>query len=106
MGDAFRLTFPTAAVLIAVHAGHRYGFDVMDVTGLPDGTVYPILRRLEDKGALKGRWESVEVAKSQRRPPRRYYEVTPQGQSALERALDRFPMLAKTLGLAPRPAAG
>jgi DNA-binding PadR family transcriptional regulator len=45
------MTYPTAAVLMAIRHGHRYGFDVMDATGLPDGTVYPILRRLERPGS-------------------------------------------------------
>ena len=52
MGKLFSLTYPTAAVLLAIRHGHRYGFDVMDATGLPDGTVYPILRRLERRGVL------------------------------------------------------
>lgn len=39
----FSLTYPTAAVLLAIQRGHRYGFDIMDATGLPDDTVYPIL---------------------------------------------------------------
>ena len=57
MGRLFSLTYPTAAVLLAIRSGHRYGFDIMDATGLPDGTVYPILRRLERRGVLRGDWE-------------------------------------------------
>ena len=56
MGRLFSFTYPTAAVLLAIRHGHRYGFDVMDATGLPDGTVYPILRRLERRGVLEGAW--------------------------------------------------
>ena len=33
-----RLTYLTGVVLAAIEAGHRYGFDIMDATGLPDGT--------------------------------------------------------------------
>ncbi|MCZ6917152.1 MAG: PadR family transcriptional regulator [Gemmatimonadetes bacterium] len=100
---AFRLTYPTATVLLAVQAGHRYGFDVMDATGLPDGTVYPILRRLEQKGAITGRWELEEEARADRRPPRRYYQLTPQGVEAVELAMARFPMLGRLMGLAGDP---
>lgn len=103
---AFRMTFPTAAVLTAVHAGHRYGFDVMDVTGLPDGTVYPILRRLEDKGALAAQWESDAVAHADRRPARRYYSVTTKGEEAVSIALARFPILARSFGSGPIQAPG
>ena len=34
-------------ILQTLHAGYVYGFSVMEMTGLPSGTVYPALRRLE-----------------------------------------------------------
>ena len=37
---AVRMTQVTALVLQAVATGHRYGFDVMDASGLASGTVY------------------------------------------------------------------
>ena len=43
-----RMTQVTALIIHAVGAGHRYGFDVMDATGLASGIVYPALSRLED----------------------------------------------------------
>lgn len=95
MGRLFNLTYPTATVLLAVRAGHRYGFDVMDATGLPDGTVYPILRRLERKGVLEGRWESEEDARKEQRPQRRYYRLTPVGEAALAEVVERFPALPR-----------
>ena len=36
-----------ALILQALDNGYYYGFDIMDVTGLPSGTVYPALRRME-----------------------------------------------------------
>ena len=95
MGKHFNVTYPTAAVLMAIRAGHRYGFDVMDATGLPDGTVYPILRRLERRAILVGAWEDENKAKLEHRPPRRYYRLTPVGEEALEEVLQRFPALSK-----------
>lgn len=93
MGRLFSLTYPTAAVLLAVRSGHRYGFDVMDATGLPDGTVYPILRRLERRGVLAGHWEDEETARGEQRPQRRYYALTPVGEEAMGDLLERFPLL-------------
>ena len=87
------LTYPTALALAAIHEGHRYGFDIMDVTGLPDGTVYPILRRLESRGHLRARWEDDALAFGEGRPARRYYELTACGDEALRSALLRFPRL-------------
>lgn len=98
MGRLFNLTYPTAAVLLAVRAGHRYGFDVMDATGLPDGTVYPILRRLERRGVLEGRWENEGAARREQRPPRRYYRLTPVGETAMVEVLERFPALPRLFG--------
>jgi len=100
----FNLTYPTAAVLLAIQRGHRYGFDVMDVTGLPDGTVYPILRRLERRGVLAGAWEEEEKARSEQRPPRRYYRLTPLGEAAMVEVMDRFPALGRLFGPEPETA--
>lgn len=106
MGKLFNLTYPTAAVLLAIRYGHRYGFDVMDATGLPDGTVYPILRRLERRGVLEGKWEEEEKARAENRPSRRYYRLTPQGEESLEEVLRRFPALARVFGDVEAEATG
>ena len=95
MARLFSMTYPTAAVLLAIRQGHRYGFDLMDVTGLPDGTVYPLLRRLERRGVLTGAWEDEEAARAERRPPRRYYRLTPVGEASLEEVAERFPGLVR-----------
>src|ERR671923_232805 len=89
-----RLTYPTAVVLVAVSRGLRYGFDIIDATGLQSGSVYPILRRLEDAGLLRSKWEPVRTARDEQRPPRRYYQVTGAGAEVLREALQRFPGLA------------
>ena len=104
MGRLFSFTYPTAAVLLAIRHGHRYGFDVMDATGLPDGTVYPILRRLERRGVLEGAWEDPEVAREEQRPPRRYYELTPIGEATMPEVAERFPALLRLFPTGPEPA--
>ena len=89
------MTYTTAAVLLAIHQGHQFGFDIMDVTGLPDGTVYPALRRLESRGQLAAEWEDAEVAHAEGRPARRYYGLTQAGTVALRDSLGRFPVLVR-----------
>jgi DNA-binding PadR family transcriptional regulator len=91
-----RLTYPTALVLLAVSRGLRYGFDISDATGLPSGTVYPILRRLEDVGMLRSKWEPIQQARAEQRPPRRYYTLTGAGAEVVAEALARFPGLDAT----------
>ena len=45
-----KLSHTAALILMAVHTGDGYGFSVMEMTGLPSGTVYPAMRRLEQIG--------------------------------------------------------
>jgi PadR family transcriptional regulator, regulatory protein PadR len=88
------LSAATALVLDALARGHRHGFDILDATGLPSGTVYPILRRLEDEALAASRWEDPAKAQREQRPPRRYYELTPEGRALAEQGRARYPMLA------------
>jgi DNA-binding PadR family transcriptional regulator len=98
------LTFPTGLVLQAIALGTRHGFDIMESTGLPSGTVYPALRRLEAAGCLTSEWEDEDEA--EKRPPRCYYKLTVQGQALLLRARERFPAIGLSLGADPAPETG
>src|SRR5688572_28684596 len=91
------LTYQTALVLEALAAGRQHGWDIMDATDLPSGTVYPILRRIEEEGLVRARWERDGVARRGQRPPRRYYELTTAGHTRLSEARARFRAMA-TLG--------
>ena len=52
--------------------------------GLPTGSAYAILRRLEDEGLLDSRWEELEASEAGR-PPRRYYRLNGTGQDIAQR---------------------
>ena len=54
-----RLSITAVCVLQAIAGGYQYGFDIIDQTQLPSGTVYPALGRLERDGLLKSAWENV-----------------------------------------------
>jgi DNA-binding PadR family transcriptional regulator len=99
MGKGY-LSYTMALILQALDHGYGYGFDVMTFTGLPSGTVYPALRRLEDAGFAVSRWEKQRIAQAEQRPARRYYEVTAEGREALAKARQRFRLLEQ---LAPQP---
>ena len=85
-----RMTQVTALILHAISVGHRYGFDVMDATGLASGTVYPVLRRLEAARLLRGRWEEGPAAHRSGRPQRRFYELPGAGELALREAEEKL----------------
>jgi DNA-binding PadR family transcriptional regulator len=85
-----RLTHTTALILQALAAGSRHGFQIMDVTGLASGTVYPVLRRLEREKAVDSTWEDEATAHAAGRRRRRIYGLTPSGQLLAERARQRL----------------
>lgn len=88
---------PAAAVLRALAEGATYGFDVMDTTGLPSGSVYPILSRAERRGLVESRWEDPDEHRREGRPARKYYRLTPEGKEELADAVRRFRALGRPL---------
>lgn len=84
-------------ILESVARGVGHGFDIMDEIGLPSGTVYPALSRLERDGLVRSRWESARIAHEEKRPPRRYYELTSVGRERLAEALLQYKDLARSL---------
>lgn len=95
------LSHSAAVILQALAGGYKYGFDIMDISGLPSGTVYPALRRLEQTGLVDSKWEKEGIAQRDGRPPRKYYELTPDGKQALADALKRYRLLES---LVPHPS--
>lgn len=85
-----QLGYATLAVLRAIADGHHYGFDIIDRTGLPSGTVYPALAALGRRGLVDSRWEDDARARSERRPRRKYYGITPDGRQTLRVSMRRF----------------
>ena len=94
------LSYTMALTLQAIENGYGYGFDIMAVTGLASGTVYPALRRLENADYVASKWERQSIAQAEQRPPRKYYEVTRAGRTALAEARQRFRLLAQLEPLA------
>jgi len=78
-----------------------YGFELVRATGLPSGTIYPILRRLEDDKLIKSRWAEVETETQRRR--RRYYMLTAAGRRVAHAATVEQRQALRLLapGLAP-----
>ena len=62
----------------------RYGYELRQTLadrGLPieEGTLYPLLRRLETQGLLNSEWKIEDG------PPRRYYSLNSDGRRLLEK---------------------
>jgi PadR family transcriptional regulator, regulatory protein PadR len=98
-----KLTHTATMILQAIDTGYLYGFSVMEVTGLPSGTVYPAMRRLERDELIRSSWEPQKVADAEERPARKYYKLTHAGKIKLQASQKRYPLLA---GLIPFPEGG
>jgi DNA-binding PadR family transcriptional regulator len=89
------LSYTALFVLQALAQGYRFGFDIMDATNLPSGTVYPALRRLEALGLVESSWEEDEKARKANRPRRRNYQLTRAGREQLAEAEARYRAVSK-----------
>lgn len=58
--------------------GEHYGLELCKAADLPSGTIYPILRRLEEQGWVTSRWENVDPV-VEGRPRKRLYQLTGTG---------------------------
>lgn len=75
------------AVLALIAARKRYGYDLLSSLGsssdgslsIKEGTLYPVLHRLEDAGCITASWEAEG-----RSAPRKYYAITADGKARLE----------------------
>ena len=75
-------------VLHLLSSGEAYGYEIVTKLSertngaleVTDGTLYPVLYRLENAGYVTIRWETP-----QRGVPRKYYRLTDAGRAELER---------------------
>lgn len=96
-----KLSHTAALILQAIDSGFIYGFSIMEATGLPSGTVYPAMRRLERDRFIFSKWEKQSIADAEGRPPRKYYKISAEGKTTLAAARKRYPLLARLEPAAP-----
>ena len=92
-----RLSHTAALILQALDAGFVYGFSIMEMTGLPSGTVYPAMRGLEQDELIHSHWERQSIADEEQRPQRKYYKLTAAGKTTLEASRRRYPLLERLI---------
>lgn len=87
-------------VLSTFVEGEKYGYQVVKELErrsegffqLKEGTLYPILHRLEKQGLLCGRWQTMPNGSE-----RRYYALTAKGEHALSDKLDEWQTFAQAV---------
>ncbi len=89
--------------LIVLHLlapGEAYGYEIVselttETSGaleVTDGTLYPVLYRLERAGLVDVRWETPP-----RGVPRKYYRLTPAGRQELATLTEEWTTFAKAM---------
>lgn len=83
------------AILSRLQAEH-YGYSLREELAgegleIHEGTLYPLLRRLEAQGLLESRWRMEEAR------PRRYYRISSQGRETLTRLEGEWQSLNESL---------
>lgn len=84
--NKLRLELRRGMIVLAVLSQLRiaqYGYSLIQLLSqkgfeIEEGTLYPLLRRLEKQGLLVSEWETSESH------PRKYYRISPAGQTVLD----------------------
>ena len=96
-------------VLHLLAPGESYGYEIVTkvtkqtngALGLTDGTLYPLLYRLEREGFVTVRWETPE-----RGVPRKYYRLTDAGRAELARLINEWTSFTKAMAILLRREEG
>jgi PadR family transcriptional regulator PadR len=86
----------TLAVLTQLRT-ERYGYTLRkaladDGLEIDEGTLYPLLRRLESQGLLVSQWREEEKRN------KRFYKLSPDGEKILRQLLDEWERINTSLG--------
>jgi PadR family transcriptional regulator len=87
-------------ILAELVAGANYGYALVKaindkhegLLALGEGTIYPVLYRMEEKGLL-----SSEVQKSSSGRKRKYYQVSKEGKHSLAENMSQWDALSKVM---------
>lgn len=85
-------------ILLIISKENTYGYGVLErlkqsgFKDIKEGTIYPLLLRLEKQGRLVS-----EMKESPLGPKRKYYRLTPEGESQLSEFLQEWELLSKNV---------
>ena len=90
-------------ILAALQTGPAHGFELRTRLGqqsgyeltLREGTLYPAIYRMEERGWIIGEWEGEETQR--RGPRRRIYRLTTKGRNQLKAARQSWITFSQTI---------
>ena len=96
-------------ILQVVAAGAIHGYAIAqrlqlisrDVVQVPQGSLYPALHRLENRGLLTADWKMSDTGREAK-----FYRLTPKGRSQLKEEAANWLRLTEAIGLILKPAGG
>lgn len=96
-------------ILQVVAAGAIHGYGIAqrlqlvsrDVVQVPQGSLYPALHRLENRGLLTADWKMSDTGRHAK-----FYRLTPKGRSQLKEEAASWLRLTEAIGLILKPARG
>ena len=96
-------------ILQVVAAGAIHGYAIAqrlqlisrDVVQVPQGSLYPALHRLENRGLLTADWKMSDTGREAK-----FYRLTPKGRSELKEQAASWVRLTDAIGLILKPAGG
>jgi PadR family transcriptional regulator len=65
-----------------------------DLFQVPEGSLYPALHRLEDRGWLQGKWEETETGRDAK-----FYSLTRAGRKRLSAEMDNWERLSEAVAM-------
>ncbi len=97
--ESMTLELRRGAIILSVLSqlgDERYGYSLRERLAdkgmpIPEGTLYPLLRRLESMGLLTSDWKVVDGR------PRRYYRTSPAGSELLAKMETEWRALVETV---------
>lgn len=97
--DSLRLELRRGTLILAVLAElktERYGYTLRKALAelgleIDEGTLYPLLRRLESQGLLRSEWREEDKRQ------KRFYRLSPEGKKILEQLLAEWRALSAAL---------
>jgi PadR family transcriptional regulator PadR len=92
-----RAALPQAVLAVLSH-GESHGYAIAEVlrqhgfTRIKGGTLYPLLKRLEDQGFVEHTWVHEQAG-----PGRKQFKLTGQGRNELERSAGAWQRMSQAL---------
>ncbi len=88
-------------VLKLLERDEKYGYQIIlelreqggELFSLKEGTLYPILYRLEEENLVKSKW----TAPKEKETARKYYSITGEGQKELEQQILLWDIFTRTV---------